>query len=461
MIISITTTHQPATDLGYLLVKHPDKVQEFDLPHGTATVFYPEASEERCTAALLLDIDPVKLSRGRRGSPQQEDYVNDRPYAASSYLAYAINRVFRSACAGQTKDRPELAVTPIPLEIRLPSVPCGKKGKFLRRLFEPLGYEVEIEKPLLDPAFPQWGEGPYAALTLRRNGTLQETLRQMYALLPTLDGKKHYWVSEDEIDKLMRAGEGWLENHPEKEVIASRYLKKRRDLVKQAMERMPSPDLETSEGEAPAAKEDDLEKPMKLADARTEAVIKTVKEAGAASVADLGCGEGRLLTALAKEPGITRITGLETALNPLERAKRRTGRLPENQQAKISLLHGSLSYRDERLAGHAAAVAMEVIEHIDPERLDSFAEAVFGAAAPDTVIITTPNREYNRLFSLAEGETRHQDHRFEWNRQEFREWAEKTAAAYGYETGFIPVGPEDPELGPPTQMAAFAKIKKP
>ena len=457
MIISITTTHRPATDLGYLLVKHPDKVQEFDLPYGAATVFYPEAGADRCTATLMLALDPVKLTRGRQGSPQQEDYVNDRPYVASSYLASAVNRVYRSACAGQCRDRPELAGTPIPLEIRLPAVRCGKSGKFLRRLFVPLGYQVEIEQPPLDPAFPQWGASPYAALTLRRQATLQETLRQLCVLLPALDGKKHYWITEDEIEKLLRAGEGWLDAHPEKEIIASRYLKKRRDLVRQAMERMPAPDQEPAESDAPAAKESALEKPLQLADARIQAVIQALKDAGADSVADLGCGEGRLLTALAQEPSIARITGLETALQPLESARRRTARLPEMQQAKIALLHGSLSYRDDRLAGHAAAVLMEVIEHIDPARLDSFAEAVFGAAAPGAVIITTPNREYNRRFNLADGEMRHHDHRFEWTRPEFRRWAEKTAAAYGYEPRFAPVGPADPELGPPTQMAVFAK----
>ena len=458
MIISITTTHHPATDLGYLLVKHPDKVHQFDLPHGSATVFYPEAGEERCTAALMLDIDPVKLTRGRQGSPLQEDYVNDRPYAASSYLAAAVNRVYRSACAGHCKDRPELAVTPIPLEIRLPAIRCGREGKFLRRLVEPLNYQIEIEHPPLDPAFPQWGDSPYAALTLRRTGTLQETLRQLCVLLPALDGKKHYWMAKDEIDKLLRAGEGWLDDHPDKEAIVSRYLTKRPALLKQAMERLPATDQEPPpESAAQPARETQLEKPLNLAQTRIQAVIQALKDLGATSVADLGCGEGRLLPALAKEPGIARITGLETALPQLERARIRIGRLPEAQQAKITLRHGSLTYRDSRLAGHHAAVLMEVIEHLDPSRLDSFAEAVFGAAAPDAVIVTTPNREYNPLFGLAAGEMRHRDHRFEWTRPQFREWAERTAAAYGYEPGFAPIGDQDPELGPPTQMAVFTK----
>ena len=455
MLITITTTHRPATDLGYLLAKHPDKIQQFDLPHGRATVFYPEAAAKRCTAALMLEIDPVKLTRGRQGAPMQQDYVNDRPYAASSYLAAAVNRVYRSACAGQSRERPALADTPIPLEIRLPAVRCDQGGNFLRRLFQPLGYQIEIEQPPLDPAFPQWGASPYAALALRRRATLQETLRQLCVLLPALDGQKHYWVNDDEIDKLLRHGAGWLDAHPEKETIASRYLKKRRDLVRQAMERMPSPDQEPAEPEAPAARETRLEKPLNLAEARIQSVIRALKDLGANSVADLGCGEGRLLTALAQEPAITRITGLETALQPLATARRRLARRPETQQAKITLLHGSLSYRDDRLAGHAAAVLMEVIEHIDPARLDAVAAAVFGAAAPAAVIITTPNREYNRRFNLPDGELRHHDHRFEWTRPQFRQWAEKTAATYNYAPEFAPIGDPDPELGPPTQMAVF------
>ena len=351
----------------------------------------------------MLEIDPVKLTRGRQNSPQQQpDYVNDRPYAASSYLAAALNRVYRSACAGQSRERPQLADTPIPLEIRLPAVRGDQGGNFLRRLFQPLGYQIEIAQPPLDPAFPHWGASPYAALTLRRRATLQETLRQLCVLLPALDGQKHYWITDDEIDKLLRHGAGWLDAHPEKETIASRYLKKRRDLVRQALERMPSPDQEPAEPEAPAARETRLEKPLKLAEARTQAVIQTLKDLGADSIADLGCGEGRLLTALAPEPSHHphhRPGNRPPAVGNRPPPHRPPARTPASQNRLAPWL--LVTYRDDRLAGHAAAVLMEVIEHIDPARLDAAAEAVFAAAAPAAVIITTPNREYNRRFNLA------------------------------------------------------------
>src|SRR3712207_77353 len=158
MLLTITTTHAPATDLGYLLHKNPARLQSFDLTFGRAHVFYPEASAERCTAALLLDVDPVGLVRNRRGGPAGEgfaleQYVNDRPYAASSFLSVAIARVFGSALAGTSKERPDLARTPIPLTARLSVLPCRGGEGFLRRLFEPLGYAVAATHHPLDEHF--------------------------------------------------------------------------------------------------------------------------------------------------------------------------------------------------------------------------------------------------------------------------------------------------------------------
>src|SRR5215216_90144 len=223
MLLTITTTHRPATDLGYLLFKNPARAQAFPLPFGEAHVFYPEATAERCTAALLLDVDPVGLVRNRRGPAGEggslEQYVNDRPYVASSFLSVAISRVLGSALGGRSKGKPELAAMPIPLRAKISVLPCRGGERFLRRLFEPLGYSVVAERHALDEQFSEWGESPYYTVQLNADVRLQDLLTHIYVLIPVLDNEKHYWVGDDEVEKLLKHGSGWLAAHPEKEEI--------------------------------------------------------------------------------------------------------------------------------------------------------------------------------------------------------------------------------------------------
>lgn len=137
MLLSITSTLSPATDLGYLLFKNPARVHGFDLSFGKATVFYPEATAERCTVCLLLEVDPIGMVR-RKSGPAGDggifgQYVNDRPYVASSFLSVAISEVFGTAMTGRSKDRPELAMTAMPLEAHIPVLP-SRGGELLIRL---------------------------------------------------------------------------------------------------------------------------------------------------------------------------------------------------------------------------------------------------------------------------------------------------------------------------------------
>lgn len=346
MLLTICTTHRPATDLGYLLHKHPDRVQAFELPFGAAHVFYPEASEERCTAALLLDVDPVALVRRRGGGGLLRHYINDRPYVASSLLSVAIAQVFGSALGGRSKERPELAAQALPITATVAALPCRGGEAAVRRLFEPLGYRVDLEDPEADRPSDDWEHGPYRNLTLSGQQTLAALLAHLYVLIPVLDDDKHYYVGEEELEKLLRRGEGWLADHPER------------------------------------------------------------------------------------------------------------------QRERVRLLHGALTYRDARLGGYDAAAAVEVIEHLDPERLPAFERVLFEFARPATAVITTPNREYSVNFpGLAEGALRHPDHRFEWTRAEFAAWAERIAGAHGYRVTIEPVGGVDPEHGAPTQMGIFRRCK--
>ena len=461
MLITISTTHRPATDMGYLLGKHPDRFQNFEMSFGEANVFYPEASEERCTIALLLKVDPVKLARRNGAGPRPEHYVNTRPYVAASHMAIALNRVFRSAAAGVCKEKPELADTPIPLEVRIPAAPAGRRRANPESLFQPLGYHTDTVRHPLDERFPEWGDSPYVGLTLKHEITLKELINHLYVLLPVLDGNRHHYLGDDEVEKLLRFGEGWLTNHPQRDLITQTFLKDQRGMIRDALEQMPTPDREGPEtgSESQEREEQQLERPMKLADQRANAVITALKGHGAAHVLDLGCGEGRLTLAMSKENSFRTITALETSHQALRTLTNRLNRLPSHQKEKVTMLHGSLVYRDNRLKDHDAAVAMEVIEHIDPPKLGYFEDAVFGLAGPKTLIITTPNQEYNTLFEgLSPTAMRHRDHRFEWTRTEFQEWAKRTAQLYGYKAAFQDIGPEDPKLGAPTQMAVFTKL---
>ncbi|MCX5062020.1 MULTISPECIES: 3' terminal RNA ribose 2'-O-methyltransferase Hen1 [unclassified Streptomyces] len=476
MFLTITTTgtpDRPATDLGFLLHKHPDKSQAFSTSYGTAHVLYPEADARRCTAALLLEVDAVALVRrgkgkGRGGAPDAAlaQYVNDRPYAASSLLAVALSSVFSSAIKGTCHARPELPAQPRPLRVEVPALPARGGPELVRRLFEPLGWAVRVDAVPLDTAFPGWGDSRYVRLVLDSETlTLAEALRHLYVLLPVLDDAKHYWVAGDEVDKLLRAGEGWLPEHPEQKLITSRYLSRRWSLTRQAMERLElvrlaeADDTEVEEiDNAVGAETETEEKPTPLAVQRRDAIIAALGASGAARVLDLGCGQGQLVQALLKDPRFTEIVGVDVSVRALTIASRRLklDRMGERQASRVSLFQGSLAYTDKRLKGYDAAVLSEVIEHLDLPRLPALEYAVFGSARPRTVLVTTPNVEYNvRWESLPAGHVRHGDHRFEWTREEFRTWAHTVAERHGYTVEFVPVGPDDPDVGPPTQMAVF------
>ncbi|MHA7133719.1 3' terminal RNA ribose 2'-O-methyltransferase Hen1 [Oerskovia turbata] len=499
-----------ATDLGHLLHKHPERAQSFDLPVGAAHVFYPEADPARCTVALLLEVDPVGIVRdkrfGGRDAFSLAQYVNDRPYAASSMLAVALGAVFRTAMTGRCDSRQALADGPIPLEIHVPALPCRGGARLAERLFAPLGWAVAARPEPLDPTVPEWGDSRYVDLRLRGDVRLADALRHLYVLLPVLDDAKHYWVTGDEVDKLLRAGDGWLAEHPERDQIMRRYLAHQRRYVEDATDRLvtldggPAPadasaeEVATAEadaalasggpatgalgteGSAPGALTTDApidgdvpsvasdavgQKAPTLARQRAEAVIGALHEVGARSVVDLGCGEGALLRLLAADRRFTRVLGTDVAARELEKAatRLRLADASDAERERVRLVQSSLTYRDERIAGFDAAVLMEVVEHVDPPRLGALERVVFGEARPGTVVVTTPNVEYNALYPfLEEHGHRHTDHRFEWTRAEFQAWADGVARRHGYAVTFRDVGPRDEgpgALGAPTQLALF------
>jgi 3' terminal RNA ribose 2'-O-methyltransferase Hen1 len=461
VLLTISTTHQPATDLGHLLHKHPGRYQTFPLSFGMAHVYYPEAGDTRCTAALQVEIDPIRLVRRGRGSGRfsLSQYVNDRPYVASSFMSVAIGDVYGSALSGKSRERAELVETAIPLEITLTAVRCRGGEALLHRLFDPLGYQrVEAAQHPLDEQYPEWGAGSLYTVNLGTTAKLRDVLRQLTVLIPVLDDDKHYWFGGEELEKLLHRGEGWLDAHPDQKLIVDRFLRYRRVLVREAMGRMAGSDGSDPDAEMPpdSTVEEAVERPISLHQERLKRVAHELRASGARRVVDLGCGEGRLIRELLEDRQFSEIAGVDVSSFALARAARRIhlDRFPARD--RVRLFPGALTYRDKRLAGFDAAALVEVIEHLDPPRLAALERSVFEFARPGVVAVTTPNREYNALFdTLAAGALRHPDHRFEWTRAEFREWADRVAARFGYSVQVDGIGPADPAVGQPSQIAIF------
>ncbi|SHK70310.1 3' terminal RNA ribose 2'-O-methyltransferase Hen1 [Hymenobacter psychrotolerans] len=468
MLLTITTTHQPATDLGYLLHKNPARLQTLELTAGQAHIFYPEATAARCTVALLLDIDPIGLVRSQKGAENfaLAQYVNDRPYVASSFLSTALAKAFNTAMNGTCQDRPDLPDALLPLEATVAVVPAADSAQ-LHRLFAPLGYEIETEAHPLDPSRPEWGNSPYYTLRLRHSGLrLRDLLAHLYVLVPVLDNNKHYYIGPAEADKLLLRGGEWLPRHPEREFITRRYLRFA-EYVNPTLARLLASEPEAQE-EAPAAEAaalapNDLQLPaagQKLHDQRLDRVAEVVRQLGAKRVLDLGCGEGKLVRRLLQNPQVEHVLALDVSWRELERAGQRLhlAEMPPRQRERLTLAQGSVLYHDARLAGYDAAAVVEVIEHLDENRLAAFEQVVFARAQPGAVLVTTPNADYNQRYeTLSAGDFRHSDHRFEWTRAQFAAWAEGVAGRHGYRVRLEPLGPEAAEVGAPSQLAVFER----
>jgi 3' terminal RNA ribose 2'-O-methyltransferase Hen1 len=462
MLLTITTTHQPATDLGYLLHKNPARLQSVDIAYGQAHIFYPEATAERCTAALLLDIDPVALVRNHRGPAGEgfalEQYVNDRPYAASSFMSTALVKAFNTAMNGTCKDRPDLPDTLLPLEATVAALPAANASQ-LQRLFAPLGYEIKTEAHPLDPTVPAWGDSRYFTLRLRHPALrLRDLLSQLYVLISVLDNDKHYYIGQAEADKLLHRGGEWLPQHPDREFITRRYLRNLRQYVDPTLERLLAGEgAEALDALANEATVEQAEK-VSLHDLRLDRVAEEINRLGAKRVLDLGCGEGKLLRRLLKSPHIEHILGMDVSHRELQRAHERLHivEMPPRQRERLTLVQGSLLYHDPRFSGYDAAAVVEVIEHLDENRLAAFEQVVFARARPGAVLVTTPNADYNQRYeTLSAGEFRHQDHRFEWTRAQFTAWAAGVAERYGYRVRVEPLGPEVEGVGAPSQLVVF------
>ncbi|WP_367392315.1 3' terminal RNA ribose 2'-O-methyltransferase Hen1 [Lewinella sp. LCG006] len=467
MLLNLTVKGPEATRLGYLLGKHPDKYQTKELSFGLAHVFFPEAKTTSCTATLLLDIDTTQEMRhsrrdhfGRNANTKAglDQYVNDRGYVTSSLFTTAISKVYSSALNGTCKFAPQLIEQPWDIEVELAAVCVRGDAALLHRLFAPLGYACDYEQVLLDENFPDWGTSPYYHLRLRTQKTVQQVLQHLYILLPVLDNQKHYYFKEDELSKLLSKASDWLDSHPESSLITRRYFGYKSSYLKAAQKALQAPSEEMEK----AATNAEEEEPLTLHQVRHERVTEILLEKRAKTILDLGCSSGKLLQRLQQEDSFTRLTGADVAAEALQVAARRLHldhRQKQTPDPRTELIQAALTYEDDRFKDYDAALLVEVIEHLEPERLPALEEVVFGAAQPGLVIVTTPNVEYNALFpNLPAGAFRHADHRFEWDRKTFCNWAEQTAQQYGYHFEFHNLGEEHPVHGAPSQMAVFSRL---
>ena len=460
MLLTITYKGTETQNLGFLLYKHPDRAQKFKLNYGQAYVFYPEVSDERTTVALLMDIDPIDLAKGKLGSHEGGlfDYVNDRPYAATSFMSTAIAKVFGKAMSGRCEQFQELADTKLDLTASLYCLRDNGYEGLAKDLFEPLGYSVEIQRTMLDEKFPEWGNSPYIDLTVKGKVKLSDMLNHLYLLIPVFDKQKHYYTSKDELEKLVKHGEGWLEDHPAKNKILYRYFAAKKGYAKKASDMLSEEESVDEEEETAKVSEEILEKHISLNTMRMETVKNAVLESGAEKVIDIGCGEGKLVSMLMEESSIKKITACDVSVKILEKAAKRMrfDKMPQNRRDKLEFIQGSLTYRDKRFEGYDCACVIEVIEHIEPMRIPAFERVVFEFAKPKTVIVTTPNVEYNVNYeNLGEGKLRHADHRFEWNREELKTWTEHICEKFGYSCTIKNIGEYDEKTGSPTQMGVF------
>ncbi|MCL2805553.1 MAG: 3' terminal RNA ribose 2'-O-methyltransferase Hen1 [Treponema sp.] len=460
MLFTITYRGHNTEKLGFLLYKNPSRPQKFELGFGNAYVFYPELSCEKTTAALLLDINPIDLARGKDNAGGLFDYVNDRPYVSSSFMSVAISGIFRTAMTGRADEHQELSDCPLDLEAVITMLSCRSDTAMLTKVFEPLGYEVGYESFTMDENFSDWGDSKYVNLTLKGKIRLRDLLKHIYILIPVFDRQKHYWIGNDEVEKLLRNAGDWLSSHPEKGFITSRYLKKLNPLVNMAFSRLVSANETAKENQQDEIPAEIQEKKLNLNEQRLGSVVAALKNCRARSVIDIGCGEGNLLRSLAREKQFENIAGADVSCLALERAKEKLkigdNRNEQHEGPRINLFQSSLTYKDSRFKGYDAVCIIEVIEHLDVSRITAFEHILFEFTKPRFIILTTPNREYNIKYEhIKEGALRHSDHRFEWTRDEFRAWAEKTAERFGYTVKISNIGEIDKDLGSSTQMGVF------
>ncbi|MFC4100784.1 3' terminal RNA ribose 2'-O-methyltransferase Hen1 [Paenibacillus xanthanilyticus] len=463
MQIIIRADGAGANMLSHLLAKNPNNLYEREEKGAKVRLVYTVCDEQRTEAVLHVSPDPIELVKGSPDSYDITQYINDREFVTSSLFCTYIRPSLGTALNGKPKETfAEWVSHKFALTLSFGPVASNLPEPVVEQLFASLGYEVEQERGEADYPFALKHRSSVRYITLRGRQTLQTALRQLFILMPVLDDYKHYFIGEAEVEKLERYGEGWLEAHPQRELIVKRTLRFADVIERYEANREPAREEQNGAAEpaAEAASLADGAEPapkVRLNEQRYQAICETVQGLEhKRTVVDFGSGEGKLSARLAELAGVQEVMAVEPSAIARKRAADRFAKLAERGQGVVpKTVTGSLFYYDESLRGKDVIVLCEVIEHIEAHRVERAIATILNEYAPHALIVTTPNREYNQVYEMGEA-MRHADHRFEWTRGEFRQACERWRTD-GYELELQGVGERHEAYGHPTQMAIFRR----
>lgn len=445
MQLTIQASGDNVKAISYLLSKNPDNLYERNHKGHLVRLFYSKFTEEEVEVTIFVTPDPIELLQNRSNSYDITHYINDREFAVSSIFTSFVRSALGTALNGQPKEEYLKWVSyRFPFKFQFGPVASTFSDLQIKDLFEPIGYEVSISRPEIDYAIDLKEKSSARMITLSANQTLQDALRHLFVLIPVIDDYKHYFIDEKEIEKLQRYGEGWLEEHPKRDSIYRQALR-----FKEIY----------SQVERPSSQEqtDEEAKKVRLNDLRYGKIVEKAEIMRPKSIVDFGSGEGKLSLRLGFLEGVKEILAVEPSEIENLKAKRRFEKVKDQPNfVEPETLWGSLFYFDERLKGKDLIILCEVIEHIDEYRLPKAMDMILHQYTPESLIITTPNKEYNVVYDMEEN-YRHSDHRFEWTRQEFREWCHARNHQNLYELEFLGIGQEHLSQGFPTQMCVFKR----
>ncbi|WP_141431100.1 3' terminal RNA ribose 2'-O-methyltransferase Hen1 [Bacillus sp. 03113] len=448
MQLSVKAVGDGAKILSYLIAKNPYNLYDRDEKSNRVRLVYTVFDEKEVEVVIFVTPDPVELVRNSANAFDITQYINDREFAVSSLFCTNIRKALGTALNGKPKEEYQKWVNhPFELHMNFGPVASHLSDENIVELLHPLGYIVEIERGETNYSFELKQRSSSRFIHLKGQQTIQQALRHLFILIPVIDNYKHYFIDEHEIEKLVRYGEGWLDSHPLREYIIKQSLR-----FSELINQFPSLAKKDDEEEHSSAPK------VRLNELRYQAVVEKIKSLSQrASIVDFGSGEGKLSVRLSNIPDVKEVLAVEPSETAQLRAIQRFEKASYNQtHVSPTPILGSLFYYDERLLNKDVMILCEVIEHIDEYRLPNIMKTIFREYQPKTLIVTTPNREYNEVYAMDEI-VRHSDHRFEWTRQEFKSKCETWIKNVLYSMEFEGIGLEHEEYGHPTQMCTFVR----
>jgi 3' terminal RNA ribose 2'-O-methyltransferase Hen1 len=412
MLLSISVEGAGADTLSYVVQKHPAKIFE----KGNLRLFFPKYDKNASSLVAMAEFPEFKL--WDKDTPGADAYVSSREYALSSLFCRELKGAFGTVLSGKYKDEKDQKMAETPLEVVVDALPLATSltDEQLRSLFQPLRYagftpSYTVDHSYQYPWMPQ--RHRVLELALRGQKTIREVLRHLLVLIPAIDNYTHYTELDTLVAELKNYGEGWLDQHPKKAFITARFLRNSRKLIKEF-----DGAEEKKQGEA------ELEKRIFLGELRTNWFLDTVKRLGARSVVDAGCGSGRLAEAMNKA-GVLEVSAFDCHGKAVQAAK-------YHLENKANVFFSSLMYRDDRLLSKDAILLQEVVEHMPAFQLRRAMELIFKVYRPKWVLMSTPNRSYNKIFGMPEGAFRHRDHKFEFDEAEAKRFCDSLPGGYKY-----------------------------